>query len=113
MNTMIMTAAALVLSATLMLSPALAAGPKASGGGFAQSVPEAAAPNTAPHYEWQYGYVGHHPRVCRPLGAGPLARNAIAPLRSRTYRPPGAVHRAGAHQERGKRTPGPPSRCSP
>ena len=62
MNTMIMTAAALVLSATLTLSPALAAGPKASGGGFAQSAPQATAPNTAPHYEWQYGYVGHHPR---------------------------------------------------
>ena len=63
MNTMIMTAAALVLSATLTLSPALAAGPKASGGGFAQSAPQVPAPNTAPpHYEWQYGYVGHHPR---------------------------------------------------
>lgn len=64
MNTLMYTASALVLAAAVSLSPALAAGPKASGGGFPPAA-ESVVPATtvgAPHYEWQYRYVGHHPR---------------------------------------------------
>jgi hypothetical protein len=52
--------AALVASVTAAagLSPALADGPRASGG---NAIHEASKTGT-PHYEWQYGYVGRHPR---------------------------------------------------
>jgi hypothetical protein len=40
------------------LSPALADGPRASS---SNAIHEAAKTGT-PHYEWQYGYVGRHPR---------------------------------------------------
>jgi hypothetical protein len=54
-------AGALVLAAA-NLAPALAQGPKASGGGFPPQANSPIPAITSPHYEWQYGYIGHHPR---------------------------------------------------
>jgi hypothetical protein len=54
-------AGALVLAAA-NLAPAFALGPRASGGGFPPQANSPAQASTTPHYEWQYGYIGHHPR---------------------------------------------------
>jgi hypothetical protein len=65
MKTLSLATAALALVAAANLSPALAQGPKPSGGntwpGISQRV-DAGSPNavmTTPHYEYQYGY-DHH-----------------------------------------------------
>lgn len=50
MKTLLVAAAVLGLTSVASLSPAQA-----------QNTP-AGASNGAPHYEWQYHYVGHHPR---------------------------------------------------
>ena len=59
MKTM-MFAIALAAASTLGIGAAVAEGPRASGGGYPSAAVTQAAP--APHYEWQYSYVGHHPR---------------------------------------------------
>jgi hypothetical protein len=65
MKTLALGATALALVAHTSLSPAMADGPRASGGntwrGMSQpTVTNAIAAN--PHYELQYHYAGHHPR---------------------------------------------------
>jgi len=64
MNKLYATGAALALTAALSMSPAMAEGPRASGGGYAPNATEATVPpqQRAPHWEWQHSYVGHHPR---------------------------------------------------
>jgi hypothetical protein len=52
-------ATALALVAAVSLSPAMAQGPRPSGG---TTVPAANATATTPHYEWQYHYAGRHAR---------------------------------------------------
>ena len=61
MKRLLLTTAIVALAAAANLSPAAAEGPKASGN---HAIPEAAygATPRALHYEWQYGYIGHHPR---------------------------------------------------
>lgn len=65
MKTRSLAGAALVLLAGMILSPAMAQGPKASGGntwpGISGRVDQAAAADatTTPHYELRYGY-DHH-----------------------------------------------------
>ncbi|MBV9827304.1 MAG: hypothetical protein JO001_16820 [Alphaproteobacteria bacterium] len=51
-------AAALVAATSASIGTALAEGPRPSGGAYVASAPAV----TGPHYEWQYSYVGHHPR---------------------------------------------------
>jgi hypothetical protein len=59
MKRLVLTIAAVVLTVAANLSPAAAAeGPKWSGNNTIVSD----VPARAPHYEWQYGYVGNHPR---------------------------------------------------
>lgn len=56
----------LVLATAASLSPASADGPRASSSNtIPQTAGAAPAYNTVgtPHYVWQYGYVGRHPRV--------------------------------------------------
>ncbi|MBV9827832.1 MAG: hypothetical protein JO001_19545 [Alphaproteobacteria bacterium] len=60
MQTIMQTTLAVAIATTISLAPAFAAGPKPSGGGYPTAAEEPAP--AAPHYEWQYGYVGHHPR---------------------------------------------------
>ena len=57
--TMFAAAAALALVSSAGL--ALADGPRAS---RSTTIPQSAPqqPSASPHYEWQYHYVGHHPR---------------------------------------------------
>ena len=58
-------AAAIAMLAVAQSASALADGPRASS---YNSIPvpaekhAVAAQSAAPHYEWQYHYVGHHPR---------------------------------------------------
>jgi hypothetical protein len=59
-----MFAAAAALAVTLRAAPALADGPRASS---SNTIPQSDAQqpygrSASPHYEWQYHYVGHHPR---------------------------------------------------
>ena len=62
MKTLLLAATALTLAAAVNLSPAMAQGPKLSGGntwlGISQRVDTGAlsATTTPPHYEYQYGY---------------------------------------------------------
>jgi hypothetical protein len=59
MKRLLLPTAVIALTAAASLSPALAEGPKWSGNNTIVSE----APVRAPHYEWQYGYVGtNHPR---------------------------------------------------
>lgn len=61
MKRLLLTTAIVALAAAANLSPAAAQeGPKWSGH---HSIPQTLsdAPARVPHYEWQYGYVGHHP----------------------------------------------------
>ena len=51
-------AAAIATVTAAGLSPALAEGPRASSSNFIAPT----ATTGTPHYEWQYGYVGHHAR---------------------------------------------------
>jgi hypothetical protein len=56
---------ALALVALTSLSPAMADGPRASGGNTWRGMSQPAIPNpvaTSPHYELQYHYAGRHPR---------------------------------------------------
>ena len=58
-------ATTLALAAFASLSPAMAQGPKLSGGNAWPGMSQAAQTNLAtasPHYELQYHYAGHHPR---------------------------------------------------
>jgi hypothetical protein len=58
-------ATTLALAAFASLSPAMAQGPKLSGGNTWPGMSQAAQTNLAtasPHYELQYHYAGHHPR---------------------------------------------------
>ena len=59
-----MFAAAAALAVTLSAAPALADGPRAgSSNTIVQSAAQPPYGQSAPaHYEWQYHYVGHHPR---------------------------------------------------
>jgi hypothetical protein len=54
-------AGALVFAAA-NLTPAFALGPRASDGSFPPQANTPYRTMTVPHYEWQYGYVGHHAR---------------------------------------------------
>jgi hypothetical protein len=58
MKSLLIAAAIATMTAAAGLSPALAEGPRASSSDF---IPQTATTGT-PHYEWQYGYVGHHAR---------------------------------------------------
>jgi hypothetical protein len=58
MKRLLLSTALVALTTAASVAPALAEGPKWSG---SNSIPSA-APVGAPHYEWQYGYVGHHAR---------------------------------------------------
>jgi hypothetical protein len=58
MKRLLLTTAAIAFAAAANLAPAMAEGPKWSG----HNTIVADAPARAPHYEWQYGYVGHHAR---------------------------------------------------
>jgi hypothetical protein len=58
MKSVLIAAAVIALTTAASLSPASAEGPRASSG---NTVPQTAA-TAAPHYEWQYGYVGRHAR---------------------------------------------------
>jgi hypothetical protein len=53
MKTLLLAATVVAVAAAMNLTPASAANP--------QSTPQGTATG-APHYEWQYHYVGHHPR---------------------------------------------------
>jgi hypothetical protein len=58
-------ATALALVAFASWSPAMADGPRASGGNTWHGMSQAADANlvsASPHYELQYHYAGHHPR---------------------------------------------------
>ena len=55
----LMIAAVVAFATAANLSPASAAGPRASS---SNTIPQAAVTTVTPHYEWQSGYVGHHPR---------------------------------------------------
>ncbi len=69
MKTLMLAAAAAALAAAVTLTPVSAAEPKASDGNTWRGYPPTAdggAPGMAtqtPHYEWQYHYVGRHPRL--------------------------------------------------
>jgi hypothetical protein len=56
------TAAAIALASIITAAPALADGPRASSSNTVSRMlrPQPAA--WAPHYEWQYHYVGHNAR---------------------------------------------------
>ena len=59
---------AMALVALTSLPPAMAAGPRPSGGNTWRGMSHAAATNpvaASPHYELQYHYAGHHPRWVR------------------------------------------------
>ena len=58
MKSLLIAAAVATMTAAAALSPALAEGPRASS---SDAIHEATKTGT-PHYEWQYGYVGHHMR---------------------------------------------------
>jgi hypothetical protein len=58
MKRLLIAAAIATMTAAGSLSPAWAEGPRASS---SDGIHEAAKTGT-PHYEWQYGYVGHHAR---------------------------------------------------
>jgi hypothetical protein len=66
MKSLLLAATALVFAATINLSPASAA--KLLEATPGQLFPQADASGSpangvrTPHYEWQYSYVGHHPR---------------------------------------------------
>jgi hypothetical protein len=65
MKTM-MFAAAATLAVALGAASASAEGPRASSGNAIFQTAEkqpVVARSAAPHYEWQYHYVGHHPRL--------------------------------------------------
>lgn len=67
MKTLLLAATAVAFAAAANLSSASAAGPKASGNAWPGVPPTLGSelPGSATggrHYEWQYGYVGHHPR---------------------------------------------------
>ena len=58
-------ATALALVALTTLSPAIADGPRPSGGNTWRGMSQPADTKhvtTSPHYELQYHYAGHHPR---------------------------------------------------
>lgn len=58
MKSLLFAATAILFLAAANPAPAPASGPRASGGNAWAGVPATGMP----HYEWQYGYVGHHPR---------------------------------------------------
>jgi hypothetical protein len=68
MKSLIFGALALALVTVANLSPALAEGPRPSGGntwhGMSQPIDTgpASAVTASPHYELQHHYAGHHPR---------------------------------------------------
>lgn len=57
MKRLLLATAAVALASAANLSPAAAEGPKVSGN-HAIPAPVQEAARGAPHYEWQYGYVG-------------------------------------------------------
>ena len=65
MKNFVLGATALALVALANLSPAMAAGPKPSGGNTWPGMSQPADRNSvvnSPHYELQYHYAGRHPR---------------------------------------------------
>lgn len=65
MRTM-MFAAAAIAAVGLSAASALAEGPRASSSNAIFPTAETQPPagrSAAPHYQWQYHYVGHHPRL--------------------------------------------------
>jgi hypothetical protein len=61
MKTVWFATAALALGTAIHALPAAADGPRASSGNMVAN--ETATRVAAPHYEWQYHYVGHHARM--------------------------------------------------
>ena len=65
MKKLALSATPLALVALTSLSPALADGPRASGGNTWHGISQPAETNpvaASPRYELQYHYAGHHPR---------------------------------------------------
>jgi hypothetical protein len=65
MKMLALSATTLALVALTSLSPAMADGPRASGGNTWRGMSQPAETNlvaATPHYELQYHYAGHHPR---------------------------------------------------
>ena len=68
MKPLLLAATAAVFTAAVNLTPASAADPRATAGNPQAAIRQNVAPAIAdtaaviPHYEWQYHYVGHHPR---------------------------------------------------
>ena len=65
MKTLALGVTALALAAVTSLSPAIADGPRASGGNNWRGMSQPPGTNpvaASPHYELQYHYAGHHPR---------------------------------------------------
>ena len=58
MQKLILASAALLAIAS---APAFAEGPRASSSTYVPQAEQQVEPQRPPHYEWQYGYVGHHP----------------------------------------------------